>query len=154
MQAVGSRLADQVGGTAELVLGPAVLDGQLAQLLGSSQRRLDAVNAALEVVLRLVEDLLGLEHLQHAPLALQRLLGEEELGELLDGDAALGALFGEELVALDARGLEGLYPVGSRYYGGHGGGGGRGRGGIDGERTRHAWRRRRTVKARIGSMMP
>lgn len=37
VQAIGRGLADQVGGTAEVILGPAVLDGQLAQFLCSCQ---------------------------------------------------------------------------------------------------------------------
>lgn len=134
VKTIRGGLADQIGSAAEVILSPAMLDSELAQSLGPCQRRLNAVNAALEVVLRLVEDLLGLEDLQDSLLALEGLLGEEELGELLDGDVALGALLGEKLVALGTRGLEGLDPVGSGYYGGHVGGYGVARRGTAGER--------------------
>lgn len=119
MQGVGSRLADQVGSATEFILSPAMLDSELAQSLGACQRGLDAVNSALEVILRLVEDLLGFQNFQDPPLALEGFFGKEKLGKLLDRDVALGTLFGEQFMALRAGGLEGLHPVRSRYYGGH-----------------------------------
>jgi hypothetical protein len=77
VQTVGARLRHQLVGNALLLHLPAVLHFQLPHLLCTSQRGLEAVDAAGEVVLRLVEDLLGLEDLEDGMLLLQAGLGKE-----------------------------------------------------------------------------
>lgn len=75
METVGARLADELGGGAELVVVPVVLLLQDPQPLLAGKGSLEAVGAAHEVVLRLVEDWLGLEQLCDVIPPLDDLLG-------------------------------------------------------------------------------
>lgn len=110
MQAIGTRLGDELVGDHLVVLSPAMLDHELAQLLRPSQGRLEAVNAAGEVVLALVKYLLLLEHGEYAVLALEGIAGEEEVGKLVDIEVGAVAFLLDELAALGTGGFQGLDP--------------------------------------------
>ena len=69
-----------------------MLDLKLPQSLGTSQGRLESVDAAIEVVLGLIEDFLGLQNLQDTVLTLEDFLGEEKSGQFLHRDLGLLAL--------------------------------------------------------------
>lgn len=75
METIGSRLSDQLIGSVQLLHGPLVLLGQLLQALSLGQRPLQPLDTAQGVILRLVKDLLRLEHLDQLVLKLQMLLG-------------------------------------------------------------------------------
>jgi hypothetical protein len=74
VETVGAGLADKLSGSAELVVVPVVLLLQDAQPLLAGKGPLEAVGAAHEVVLRLVEDLLGLEDGEDGILCVEQLL--------------------------------------------------------------------------------
>jgi hypothetical protein len=84
VETVGAGLADKLSGSAELVVVPVVLPLQDAQPLLAGKGPLEAVGAAHEVVLRLVEDLLSLEDGEDGISALDDILCVEQLLELLD----------------------------------------------------------------------
>jgi hypothetical protein len=84
VETVGARLADELGGSAELVVVPVVLLLQDPQPLLAGEGSLEAVGAAHEVILRLVEDLFGLEDVEDGISALDDFLCVEQLLELLD----------------------------------------------------------------------
>ena len=86
VQAVGTRLGDQLVGNALVVHLPAVLDLQLPHLLAAGQRGLESIDAAGEVVLGLVEHLLTLEDLEDGGLLLAAGLCVEEVCEAFDVD--------------------------------------------------------------------
>lgn len=119
MQAVWTRLADELIGALLVFLLPLVLDLQLAELLCSCQRRLETVGSAGEVVLRLVKDLLRLKDLQNPLLPVELGLCEEEFGQLLNIDVGLGPLLIQELRALGTGRLEVLDPLRSWHDGCH-----------------------------------
>ncbi|KAI7515060.1 acyl-CoA oxidase [Hortaea werneckii] len=94
VQAIGTGLGDELVGDHLVVLRPAMLGHELAQLLGAGQGGLEAVDAAGEVVLALVKHLLLLQHGEDAVLALEGVAGEEEVGELVDIDVGAVAKVG------------------------------------------------------------
>lgn len=102
MQSIRRRLPQQIIRHDKIILRPIVLDGQLAQALRLLQGLLDAVDAAVKVVLGLVEDLLGLHDGEDVLLALEHLLGVEEFGQFGHVEGGGGALCGEEVGALGA----------------------------------------------------
>lgn len=104
MQTVRTGLRDELVGNRLLLHLPAVFHLQLPQLFGTSERRLKSVDAAGEVVLRFVEDLLGFKDLEDGMLLLQAGFGEEEVGDAVDIDIGFGALLLEQFCALRARG--------------------------------------------------
>lgn len=110
MQPIWPRLADELCGHLVLVSGPLVLNLQLPQPLRPRQRSLKSLNPASEVILGLVEDLLGLEDVQYLGLPVQDLLSEKEVGKLLHRNIRLVTLLLEEFRSLRARGLEGFHP--------------------------------------------
>jgi hypothetical protein len=69
-----------------------MLDLKLPQSLGPGQGRLETVDTAIEVVLGLIEDFLGLQNLQDTVLTLEDFLSEEESRQFLHRDLGLLAL--------------------------------------------------------------
>lgn len=112
VQAVWAGLADQLVGHHLVLLGPVVLLVDLPQPLSAGQSRLEAIDAAGEVVLALVKDLLVLEQVEDGMFAGQTLLGKEELAELVNVDVGFAALLGKQLGTLGSSGLEVLHPLG------------------------------------------
>jgi hypothetical protein len=92
MQAVRTRLTDELIGNLLVRIGPAVLDLQLSESLCSRQRRLEPINASSKVVLRLVKHLFLLENLQNRALAVDSLLSVQERRQCLDVDIGLCSL--------------------------------------------------------------
>lgn len=111
MQSIRAGLADELVGDLLIVHRPSVLDLQLTQLLCPCQCRLEPVYPSGEVVLRLVEDLLGLKDAENLPLLVELFLGKKEFGESFDLNLRLGALSSEKLVALGTGWLEVLDPL-------------------------------------------
>lgn len=93
-----------------------MLDLQLPQLLSPSQSCLEFVDPTIEIVLGLVEDLLGLQDLQDPLLPLQHLPGEEEVRELVHRYLGLVALRLEQIRTRRRGWLQGLHPVWSRRH--------------------------------------
>ena len=110
VQSIRPRLAYELCSHLVLVSGPLVLDLQLLQPLRPRQRSLESLNSASEVILGLVEDLLGLEDVQDLGLPIEDLLSEKEVGKLLNRKIGLVTLLLEEFGSLRARGLEGFHP--------------------------------------------
>lgn len=104
-------LAHELDGMLEFLGRPFVLLGQLLETLASGEGGQDAIFTALVVVLGLVEDLLRREDFGKVVSLLQCLLGEEELGQLVDIGIALCALLGQEIGPLRRGGLQFLDPV-------------------------------------------
>lgn len=77
MQTVWSRLTDQIVCSHILSSIPIVLDLQLPQFLCAGQRGLESINTAIEVVLRLVENLLRLQDAQNLLLTIKDIFGKE-----------------------------------------------------------------------------
>lgn len=100
MQTIWTRLADQLVRYRIFISVPVVLDLQPPQLLCSGQSRLESIYPPIEVVLGLVEDLLGLEDLEESLLTIEDFFCEEEVGQLLDGDLGSVSLGLDELTAL------------------------------------------------------
>lgn len=92
VQAIWTRLADQVVGNNLVLLRPAMVHGDLAELLRAGKGGLESVDTASKDVLGLVKDLFVLEKLEDAPLPVETLLGEQEAGQALDVDVGLGPL--------------------------------------------------------------
>jgi hypothetical protein len=116
MENIWSGLADQVVRGHVLIVVPVVLDLQLSEPLGPGQCGLELVDTAIEVVLRFVEDLLGLEDLQDPLLPLQHLLGEQEIRQLVDGQVRLVPLCLQQVGARGGGRRQGLHPVWSRRH--------------------------------------
>ena len=93
-----------------------MLDLQLPQFLGPGQGCLESVNAAIEVVLGLVEDLLGLKNIQNTILALQDLLGEKKIGQLRHRYLGLVPLCRQKVSALRWGGFQLFDPLRSRRH--------------------------------------
>lgn len=100
VEAIWSGLADEVIGGLVLILAPVVLDRKPLQSLSSSESSLNSVLSALEIVLRLVKDGVRLQNAENLGVALQHLLCEEKVGELINIDGRLGALLLEKLRSL------------------------------------------------------
>jgi hypothetical protein len=77
-----------------------MLDLELPQSLGPGQGRLETVDTAIEIVLRLIEDFLGLQNLQDTILTLEDLFCEQEGGQFLYRDLGLLALCDKEVGSL------------------------------------------------------
>lgn len=100
MKPIRPRLTNELIGCHELILGPVVLDGKLLQPLGSRQRRLESIDSASKVVLRLFKDPFRLQHFQDTVLSVQDLLGEDEVAELFDIQSGLVSLLLQQVGAL------------------------------------------------------
>lgn len=75
METVWTRLADELCGGTELIVRPVVLLFEKSQLLLPGEGSLEAVYSPHEVVLRLVEDWLGLQQFCDLIPPLDDLLG-------------------------------------------------------------------------------
>jgi hypothetical protein len=116
VKTIWSRLRYKLIGTHIFVSIPVMLDLQLPQSLGPGQGRLESVNAAIEVVLRLVKDFLGLQYLQDTILALENLLGKEKVGQLFHRHLGFLPLCRQKVSALRKRRLQFFDPLRSRSH--------------------------------------
>jgi hypothetical protein len=106
VQAIRTRLTDELIGNLLIRIRPAVLNLQLSESLCSRQRRLKPINATSKVVLRLIKHLLLLKDLQNRALAVESLLSVQERRQCLDVDIGLCTLLLQELSTLRACRLE------------------------------------------------
>lgn len=93
-----------------------MLDLQLPQSLGSGQGSLEPVDAAIEVVPRLVKDFLSLENTQDTVLTFQNLFGEEEVRQSLHRDLGLLPLCRDKVGPLGRRGFQFFHPLRNRRH--------------------------------------
>jgi hypothetical protein len=75
VETVWTRLTDELCGSPELIIRPVVLLLEESQLLLPGESSLEAICSPHEVVLRLVEDRLGLEQFRDLVPPLDNLLG-------------------------------------------------------------------------------
>lgn len=110
MKTIWSWLRDERVGHLEILKVPVVLHLELSQLLRTGKANWELLQSAHGIVATLVKGWLRLEESQNTLLALEVVLAEYEVGELLDANVGLCSLHGEQLAALWARRCELLDP--------------------------------------------